>query len=191
MHAHEEARHLNRRSIGAEWILLGLVKDNDNVAAEVLSSFDVEFLALRAEVEKFNPNCASGRSGEIRFNASAKRVVQKAEEVSSKNGVDYINTKHLLLGILQEQEKDSAVSSVLKAFDVDIKAACDMLTAQDGESDALYTARPEPNFITPDFSVYTQNPGAIEKLEEIFEATIWACLLVFLVACLYFLLIRI
>src|SRR5258708_35997009 len=50
--AQEEAQRFNHSYIGTEHLLLGLVREGDGVAAEVLSNLGVHLASIRAEVER-------------------------------------------------------------------------------------------------------------------------------------------
>ena len=60
-----EARSLNNNYIGTEHILLGLLKEGDNIAARVLTSLDVDLEAVRTEVlRELDPNFILQESSE-------------------------------------------------------------------------------------------------------------------------------
>ena len=48
----DEARRLNHHYIGTEHLLLGLVREGEGIAADVLESLDVNLKGVRKEVEK-------------------------------------------------------------------------------------------------------------------------------------------
>ncbi len=50
--AQEEARLLNHSFIGTEHLLLGLIREEDGVAARALESLDMSLEAVRAKVEE-------------------------------------------------------------------------------------------------------------------------------------------
>lgn len=104
MYAMEEARALNLRSIGSEFILLGLVKENDNLASTILNAWDVKYFPLQKEIETLHPCSTAAWAGEIRLGFSCKNVLVEAEKESCKDGLDYINTKHLMLAIVRDRD---------------------------------------------------------------------------------------
>jgi ATP-dependent Clp protease ATP-binding subunit ClpC len=63
--AAEEARDLGFGAVGPEHLLLGLVREEEGVAAQVLLSLGADFRALRAEVARRRPAPASWRTGTV------------------------------------------------------------------------------------------------------------------------------
>lgn len=48
----EEALRLNHDTIGIEHLVLGLIRDNDNVAVKVLKSLDINLVKVRNGIEQ-------------------------------------------------------------------------------------------------------------------------------------------
>src|ERR687889_1253141 len=61
--AQEEARTLNHNYIGTEHILLGLVRENEGVAARILLDFDADSEKIRNEVIRMLSGPGGRRSG--------------------------------------------------------------------------------------------------------------------------------
>jgi len=102
--AQEEARLLNHGFIGTEHLLLGLLREEEGVAARALASLHVELEAVRASVtEKVGP-ARRPSSGHIPFTPRAKRVLELSLREALQLGHNYIGTEHLLLGLIREGE---------------------------------------------------------------------------------------
>src|SRR5579859_4936604 len=102
--AQEEARLLNHGFIGTEHLLLGLLREDEGVAARALASLHVELEAVRASVtEKVGP-AKRPSGGHIPFTPRAKRVLELSLREALQLGHDYIGTEHLLLGLIREGE---------------------------------------------------------------------------------------
>ncbi|KAB8332011.1 hypothetical protein SD80_021080 [Scytonema tolypothrichoides VB-61278] len=118
MLAQEEARRLGHNFIGTEQLLLGLIGEGQGIAAKVLKLMGVNLLETRQEVENIIGQGSSFFGVEIPFTPRAKRVLELALQESYRLGHNYINTEHLLLGLIQETE--GVAVRVLEKLDIDI-----------------------------------------------------------------------
>jgi len=119
--AQEEAQHLNHNYIGTEHILLGLVREEDGIAAKVLANLGVGLNKVRASVE-FIIGCGEKTSaGETGLTPRARRVIELAIDEARYLGHNYIGTEHLLLGLLREGE--GIASGVLDSFGITLEKA--------------------------------------------------------------------
>jgi len=99
--ANQEVQRFNHEYIGTEHILLGLVKEDTSVAANVLKTFDIDLRKIRLEVEKI---IQAGPIDKLPQTPSAKRVLEYSIEEARSLNHNYVGTAHLLLGLLREQE---------------------------------------------------------------------------------------
>ncbi len=102
--AQEEAQHFNHSYIGTEHILLGLVREEEGVAAKVLANLGVGLSKVRQAVEFIIGRGERPGTGEIGLTPRAKRVIELAIDEARHLGHSYIGTEHLLLGLLREGE---------------------------------------------------------------------------------------
>ena len=103
--ANAEAKRFNHEYIGTEHILLGLVKEDSGVAANVLKNLDVDLRKIRSEVEKLvqsGPDMVT--PGKLPQTPRAKKVVEYAIQEARKLNHNYCGTEHILLGLLRETE---------------------------------------------------------------------------------------
>jgi ATP-dependent Clp protease ATP-binding subunit ClpC len=98
--AHEEARTLKHGQIGTEHLLLGLLREQDSVAAHVLGSFDITLERVRGEVVRIVGVGEEAGGGQLPLTAQAKRVLELGLQEATNLGHNYIGTEHLLLGLL-------------------------------------------------------------------------------------------
>jgi ATP-dependent Clp protease ATP-binding subunit ClpC len=117
--AQEEARHFNHSYIGTEHILLGLVREEEGVAAKVLISLGVALSKVRSAVEFIIGRSEKAGSGEIGLTPRAKRVIELAIDEARHLGHNYIGTEHLLLGLLREG--DGVAAGVLDSLGVTLE----------------------------------------------------------------------
>ncbi len=119
--AQEEAQHFNHSYIGTEHILLGLVREDEGVAAKVLMNLGVGLSKVRSAVEFIIERSEKPSTGEIGLTPRAKRVIELAIDEARSLGHNYIGTEHLLLGLLREGEGIAA--SVLDSFGISLERA--------------------------------------------------------------------
>src|SRR4030067_1035834 len=117
--AQEEAQHLNHSYIGTEHILLGLVREEEGVAAKVLTNLGVSLAKVRSAVEFIIGRGEKPSSGEIGLTPRAKRGIELAIDEARHLGHNYIGTEHLLLGLLHEGE--GVAASVLDSFGITLE----------------------------------------------------------------------
>jgi len=116
--AQEEAQRFNHNYIGTEHILLGLVRENDGVAAKVLSSLGVELSKVRSAVEFIIGTGERSSAGEIGLTPRAKKVIELAVDEARRLNHHYIGTEHLLIGLMREGE--GLAAGVLESLGVDL-----------------------------------------------------------------------
>ncbi len=118
----EEARALGHDSLGDEDLLLGMLRAEEGVAAEALSSVGVNLETAREESEKMaaealayvgisleNIRREAGEAFDMRipegrripFSPAAKKVLERALGEAVRLRDNYIGTEHVLLGILR------------------------------------------------------------------------------------------
>jgi ATP-dependent Clp protease ATP-binding subunit ClpC len=119
--AQEEARNLNHSYIGTEHILLGLVREEEGVAARVLINLGIGLSKVRSAVEFIIGRGEKPASGETGLTPRAKKVIELAIDEARQMGHNYIGTEHLLLGLLREGE--GVASSVLDSFGITLERA--------------------------------------------------------------------
>jgi ATP-dependent Clp protease ATP-binding subunit ClpA len=100
----EEARLLNHNFIGTEHILLGLVHEDEGVAARALTSLNIRLDDVRREVDEIVGQGGSPPSEHIPFTPRAKKVLELSLREAIQLGHNYIGTEHILLGLLREGE---------------------------------------------------------------------------------------
>jgi ATP-dependent Clp protease ATP-binding subunit ClpC len=110
--ANQEAHRLNHGRIGAEHLLLGMVKDDYGLASRVLRDRGCFLRTGRAEVEKSAPAPPEGVTpGALAWAADVHRVVRRAAEEASRLRHLRAGTGHVLLALL-----DGAPATAARVF---------------------------------------------------------------------------
>ena len=119
--AQEEARQLNHNYIGTEHILLGLVREEEGVAAKILTNLGVTLTKVRSAVESRIGHGEKPGTNETGLTPRAKRVIELAIDEARNLGHNYIGTEHLLLGLLREGE--GVAAGVLESLGITLERA--------------------------------------------------------------------
>ena len=99
--AQEEAKKTNCAYVGTEHLLLGLVRENEGVAAQVLQKMGVTLDRVRQEVEAEMEPSGEEFADEPRLTPRSKRVLELAADEARRFKHNYICTEHLLLAFLR------------------------------------------------------------------------------------------
>ncbi len=103
--AQEESRTTFKHNyIGTEHILLGLLREEEGLAARVLESLDITLERVRAQVFRIVGSGEEPTSGQIPFTPRAKKVLELAIREALSLDHKYIGTEHILLGLAREGE---------------------------------------------------------------------------------------
>ena len=117
----EEAIRLGHDYIGTEHLLLGLIKDGNNLAIKVLESFEVDTNQLKYKIEESTPerrfDGTSLNVGNIPLNKQAEKVLKVTLLEAKAFRNEEIAPEHLMLSILKHGE--NLASKILMNFDLD------------------------------------------------------------------------
>lgn len=103
--AREEAIRLAQNCVSTEHIVLGLVRESDNVACRLLlGAYNIYPETVRAEVENQAKRGEGVTSPDMHLTAGGKRVIDLAYDEARRLDNNYIGTEHLLLGLIRESE---------------------------------------------------------------------------------------
>jgi ATP-dependent Clp protease ATP-binding subunit ClpA len=106
--AQEEAKRLDHSALGAEHILLGIIREGEGIASKVLESLTISPERVRAEIEGAIGRGERALHEEVAFTPRAKKVLELALDEARRLGHNYIGTEHLLLGIVRLGEGEAA-----------------------------------------------------------------------------------
>lgn len=105
--AQEEAVRYNHTYIGTEHLLLGLVRDETNVACAIFHYMNIDLQKIRDEVgfllsrgDRVIPDILK----QIGLTPRAKKAIELAVDEARRLNNHYIGTEHILLGLMREGE---------------------------------------------------------------------------------------
>lgn len=119
-YSREEALRLGNDFIGAEHLLLGILRDGENHAIKILENLNVDLFELRKEIELAVKNKSGNNITQINslpLTKQAERVIRITVIESKAWKSPMVETEHLLLSILKH--KENVATQVLGHFDVD------------------------------------------------------------------------
>ena len=114
----EEAQRFNHNYIGSEHILLGLVRETDGVAAQVLGNLGLDLSRVRSAVEYLIGKEESNPQQDIGLTPRAKKLIELAVDEARRLNHTYIGTEHLLIGLMRDGE--GVAAGILESLGVDI-----------------------------------------------------------------------
>ena len=115
--AQEEAKQLMHDYVGTEHLLLGLIRESDGIAANVLTKLGVTLDAVRNFI--VNIIGYGNQGSEVQgYTPRTKRVFELSFMEARNLGHNYIGTEHLLLGLMREPEGVAAV--ILRGMGIDL-----------------------------------------------------------------------
>ncbi len=114
----EEALRLGHDYIGTEHLLLGLLRDEDNVAVRTLESLGVDPTQLKQAIEEIVGRLQAGSTflTNIPLTKSAEAALRRTALEAKAMNATHIGTEHLLLSLLRDS--DALAAQVLGQFGI-------------------------------------------------------------------------
>jgi Clp amino terminal domain, pathogenicity island component/UvrB/uvrC motif len=107
----EDARTLKHQYIGTEHILMGLLREEEGLAARTLESLGITIERVRGQVERVVGAGTKASPKQIPFTPPAKHALELALREALLLEHRYVGTEHLLLALMHAEE-GAAVSIV-------------------------------------------------------------------------------
>lgn len=114
----EEATRLGSDYIGTEHLLLGIIREGEGLANQIMENLGISIEQLKRKTEnRLTRGALTMSIGNLPLSSNAEKIL-KLTYLEAKNfRSDVIGTEHLLLSILKE--KECQASQVLKEFDLE------------------------------------------------------------------------
>ena len=127
----DEARRMGQSHVGAEQILLGLIREGEGIASGIIESLGVTMSMARARLLQMlaesgtpppsnyaapPPQREQGWGPFNRFTARAKRVLALAQDEAVRMGHTYIGPEHVLLGLARLSEVSQPDEAMKRIF---------------------------------------------------------------------------
>ncbi|WDV48272.1 ATP-dependent Clp protease ATP-binding subunit [Clostridiaceae bacterium M8S5] len=113
----DEAKEMRHNYVGTEHLLLGLLRENEGLAAKVLDNLGVDIEKIRQEVKE-RIGFGEAPSDILGFTPRVKKVFEMSFIEAKTLGHNYVGTEHLLLGLIREGE--GVAGALLKSLEIDL-----------------------------------------------------------------------
>ena len=140
-YAQEEAGKWGANFVGPEHLLLGLIREDDNLAGRILDQLGVKPESVRKAVQARLRPGDGGMGKDMALTPAAKQVVDGVFNEAKRLGDNYIGTEHLLLGMLREDF--GIATEVLVELGVTPEGVCERLQQIRAESKLEADKSPE------------------------------------------------
>jgi ATP-dependent Clp protease ATP-binding subunit ClpC len=122
--ASDEARRLGHGHIGTEHLLLGVLRQPEQIAAETLTSLGIALDDVSSRVEEIIGHGDGVVPRHLAFTPRSKRVLDLALRECARSGHEAVGPEHILLALVTEGEGIAAqVLNTLGAGEARVRAA--------------------------------------------------------------------
>lgn len=118
--AKDEAKRLGHPVVGTEHLLLGLLREGEGIAAKALQALNIDLDDVVEEVENIITKGDDFNLDEVGLTPRSKKVLELANQEAMDQGVNYVGTEHILLGLISEGE--GVAAKVLEALGIEMDA---------------------------------------------------------------------
>jgi ATP-dependent Clp protease ATP-binding subunit ClpC len=116
-YSREEAIRLGNESIGLEHIFLGILRDGEGVAIEILTNLGINLSEIKQSIEeKLRTGKDVDSQASVQLLKSAEKALKLVYLEARSFNSPTINTGHLLLALIKD--KDSLISNILNDYHI-------------------------------------------------------------------------
>lgn len=123
--AGEEVQYFQHETLGTEHLLLGLLREEESIAARVLASLDVTLEKVRKAVEEAKGRGSGAIEGEITLSSHARTVmkmaVAEADRMYPQTDFPLLGTSYMPVSEALQILQDGEIPSHLKDLDVTLE----------------------------------------------------------------------
>lgn len=133
----EEANRLQNAHIEPEHLLLGIIRDGECKAAEILKSFYLDLKAIKSELETQlrEQSILENYSQDISFSPEASKILTLSLLEAKLMNEEKVDTPHILLAIMRDNQNNA--SKILEENDVTYAKIADRLKPEEAITDGL------------------------------------------------------
>jgi ATP-dependent Clp protease ATP-binding subunit ClpC len=122
MAAQSEAQRLKSSYVGAEHLLLAMIREQERVVIKTLEAFDLSGADLKETIESEIKALGESFTGkEIPFSSQVKKIIEFSWEEARSLGHSYVGVEHLFLAILREGT--GLIGKILNTFGINYHSA--------------------------------------------------------------------
>ena len=130
MYSKEEANRLENTFIGPEHLLLGLIREGEGKAIEILFNLHIDLKELKKEIENRLRLIEATKLNDedINFNDDASKILKLCILEARQQKSETVDSEHILLAIMRQ--KSNQASLILNEHNVTYEKVLEMLTFQ-------------------------------------------------------------
>lgn len=133
----EEAERLGNNYIGPEHLLLGIIRDGEGPALDILMALSVDIISLKNDIESQIRIDSSARMGqELPLTAATEKILKVVFLEARALQSEIIDTQHLLLAIIKNNV--NIASETLKRYNVTYADVINVAKTEKPQSSILY-----------------------------------------------------
>ncbi len=136
-YSREEAIRLGNDYIGTEHLFLGIIRDGEGIAIDVMNKLHLDYMKMRKDIEiQLRKDSSLQFEANIPLLKNTEKALKLLFLEARAMNESTVNTGHLLLAILKE--KESLISSIFKHYNFgydEIKSKIEELTRIENKSD--------------------------------------------------------
>ena len=118
-YSREEAGRLQNNYIGPEHLMLGILRDGDGLAIQILKDFDVNLKSLKEQIDSQIREIKEPEEGssELVVTKSTEKILKMSILEARVTKSTPTDSEHLLLALLKD--KKTLINSIMQSFNVD------------------------------------------------------------------------
>jgi len=157
-YSREEALRLGHDYIGTEHLLLGLIREGEGVAINILRKLGCDIQKLKKAVEDIVKHSGGTLTiGNIPLTKQAEKVLRLTQNEAKLYKSDLIGTEHLLLSLLREE--DTVATQIMRQFNIDYDSVkIELLNSLNEGKSSDRPNQPNPQLGAPKKTERTKTP---------------------------------
>jgi len=163
VYAQEETLRMNHSYIGTEHILLGLLREGEGIAAQVLKDKGISLEAVRNNLEQLIGIGQDKVTQVLGYTPRTKTVLELSLTVARDLGHNYIGTEHILLALIREG--DGLAAQILKGMGQSLEGITQEIFKLLNEEPKANKSQKAPNHNpnTPNLNQFGRNLNEMAK----------------------------
>jgi len=162
--AQDEAKRLSSRTVSTEHLILGMLKEKEQIVYKTLENFKISPLELKKRLEQLilEENLPSVQ--DIPFSAQLKHTIELAWDEARQLGHSYIGVEHLFLGALREAS--GIAGRVMNEIGITYSSAKSRIISSLGE-ESTYHKRTRTSTTTPVLDSFSRDLTALAREKKL------------------------
>jgi len=162
--AQDEAKRLSSRTVSTEHLILGMLKEKEQIVYRTLENFKISPLELKKRLEQLILEENLPVVQDIPFSAQLKHTIELAWDEARQLGHSYIGVEHLFLGALREAS--GIAGRVMNEIGITYSSAKSRIISSLGE-ESTYHKRTRTSTTTPVLDSFSRDLTALAREKKL------------------------